>query len=167
MPRMRRRGEGVRRLPKLRKVCKWTGLVLSVMLLVVWVGSGWYGLSCKVLSDRLNITFFQHGQFGVTCQNTPIEGFDGVSFGRIGDGPRLFRTFQWGEYAYTTPQGSVIDTVRCVYVPLWLPLLICIASTACPWYCDRRLSKPGLCKQCSYDMRGLEVCPECGVAVKA
>jgi predicted amidophosphoribosyltransferase len=39
------------------------------------------------------------------------------------------------------------------------------APTALLWHRDRRLSKPGLCKQCGYDIRGLQTCPECGATL--
>ncbi len=153
LPRMRSRGEGVRRLPKLRKVCKWTGLVLSVMLLVVWVGSKWYRIGFS--ADRGQAAYAEAGAVEF-WHNLPILGLKYSSsswYTREASGP-----WRWWFQYITLPTGESL-----LVFPMWPLVLGVVGTTAVIWRRDRRLSKPGLCKQCGYDIRGLQKCPECGM----
>ena len=150
LPGMRRGGEGVKRLPRLRKVCKWTGLVLSVLLLVVWVGSGWYGL--HVRTQHWNIDLMR-GVL-VFAEADPMFGphvfvRHPLRIERLSPHAQFAWWFYWNPDYFCT-------------APLWCPLVGAAVPTAVLWRRDRRFSKPVLCKQCSYDIRGVAVCPECG-----
>src|SRR5258706_15768265 len=57
--------------------------------------------------------------------------------------------------------------MRLLAVPLWVPLVLVAAPTACAWHRCRRHA-PGHCPTCGYDLVGIAagVCPECGTAVR-
>lgn len=144
--------------PKLRKFCKWTGLVLCAVLLAVWIGSRWYRLSWSSSGDRFGIYLFNQGWFGCYF-------FDGAnpSPGGLYLGATTERKLMWGfsQREYAIASGG---TMWYAMVPLWFPLLISSACTVWVWRVDRRLSRIGMCTQCGYDLSGLpgKACPECG-----
>jgi len=136
---------------------KWSGAVLTVLLLVVWVGSAWWGctlfvptsLMASVIGGRLYIEHREPASFL----------WSKVQW----DGP--YRTsFQFGWWfarqTLSNPGGSVTTTTS---IPLWSPVVVLGAPTVMLWYRDRR-RQPGLCIACGYDLRGADhnVCPECG-----
>ena len=53
-----------------------------------------------------------------------------------------------------------------ISMPLWFLLALAAMPTAILWDRDRRTAKPGLCRQCGYDLRASKkTCPECGSSV--
>lgn len=61
------------------------------------------------------------------------------------------------------PGPNKKDRAYILYVPLWLPFVVVLISTAFFWHRDRRIL-PGHCRKCGYDLTGnvSGVCPECG-----
>ena len=61
------------------------------------------------------------------------------------------------------------DYERCLFLPLWIPILMTVLPTALAWRLDtlaRRRAAAGKCVKCGYDLSGLTTgaaCPECGV----
>jgi len=137
---------------------KWGGAVVTVLLLVVWIGSGWWligwrfasGGSLCVLAGKLGVVTPAVGQ--PVLNNTSFL-FDRHDFG-------LGWWFDW-----------VAQPVFQFYaIPLWLPALASLLVTAAAWRVDavhRRRARVGACSSCGYDRAGLapgSVCPECGAA---
>ncbi|MCC6661340.1 MAG: hypothetical protein IT437_10690 [Phycisphaerales bacterium] len=69
-----------------------------------------------------------------------------------------------GRLASTTGGVTAIMTLRATWVPIWPWLLGVAGLTGVAWSLVRRVSDPGCCTRCGYDLRGGagSVCPECG-----
>jgi hypothetical protein len=152
----------MRRSPRLRKFAKWTGLVLSVLLLTIWVVSGWYvAVARREPGAGWYLLDIHGGLFAAWYSNESFLPTNEVPFRfhRLAE-PQMFWSFNYDTKRSRTGTTSIVS------VPIWCFQLPLTASSAWLWRRDRRLSKPGLCKQCNYDLRGIEkdkACPECGV----
>ena len=141
---------------RVRRIAKWTGLAVCVLLLGAWIAS-WFGSLTWG-----SLTWDSH------CLHLSIGG--GV-LGVIWGSPGLETGFDaWlheGMWNSWTVTFDVIGSTVTVFVPLWLPLLLVAIPTAFLFYRDRRRPGPGHCPQCGYDLTGnvSGVCPECGKAV--
>ncbi len=163
--------------PRIRRVLKWTGLVVCILILLMW------GLTTATLKKTL---------FVVTCRG------DTTSLRIDQGGVFLFDTFMptarrgWGVGEYPGPgsgswsyrfgfqlprvhRGLVQDPdwpgpSWIVYLPLWLPFVVLAIPTAFLfWRDNRRRYSPGHCRSCGYNLTGNEsgVCPECGLKVES
>ena len=150
--------------PRIRKTVKWGGAAVTVLLVVVWVGSCW--------KWRQNVTI------GSTTLET-ATGF--VIVGYMGEIDLIDRSgvFTWPKnpprlvigpfevYWWFWSWGTGTSYWR-VLIPLWLPTVPALAATVYLWRRDARLrsrSVLNLCPKCSYDRTGLApdaTCPECG-----
>ena len=139
-----------------RKVVKWGGLAVSVLLAVAWVGSCWYG-----------VLWFVPAGGNVCVESGVVETYGplwppGWSGGHVHTHQPANSGMRWSVW------WGRVDHVRHASVPRWIPLLVVAGATAAAWWVDaraRRLSRAGACPACGYDRRGLEVgmvCPECG-----
>ena len=147
----------VRPHPRTRKTVKWGGVVVTVLLLVLWIGSAQWGW---ILSTRGGYNYsVSSGQCGFTHQAIASDAYlPSWNYGRL---PLSFRL------GFTcTRQGANWY----VFVPLWAPALASLLCAATAWRLDElahRRARSGLCKKCGYDRAGLvleAVCPECGAA---
>lgn len=152
-----------------RKTGKWGGAVLTLLLLVVWIGSGWWYGEVEWLAP------FHWMRLGAS------EGSLFLSFGSWDSGlshstlsfePRAnnwngWRDLigRWDTFRTLVPYGW---SVAC---PIWVVMGIVFASTSLVWRTDvraMRRAREGLCAACGYDLVGLAgtaagaVCPECG-----
>ena len=132
-----------------RRIAKWTGLVVCVVILGMWVVS-------------LAGTSLYYG-----------EGYGfGLSYGAVWAHRNMYLP-KWAWVSSPSPLtlGGLPDFhVRRhqygFYVPFWLLLTLAAIPTAVLWHRDRRMVKPGYCHQCGYDLRASKkTCPECGAAV--
>jgi hypothetical protein len=142
--------------PRARKAVKWTGAVVSMLLVAAWALSvswsvGWYFSSgyCVGVSSG-GLTFV-----GVNPA-TPAT-FTGFSAG-----PTEPPWMEWWFAAYSDA------TYTGVLVPLWILWAPALLITAIAWRLDilaRRRAKVGSCAKCGYSRAGLAPageCPECG-----
>lgn len=133
---------------------RWVGLVVSVVLIAVWISSGWWHVRRFSAGGRL---------VGIGSGILIIGGFGGgppTSRWETGtaDGPALW-WFNWdgGPGAWV------------VLIPLWAPAGLSALLTAAAWKWHARIRQRegrGRCLACGYDLAGLPagaVCPECGV----
>ena len=138
------------------KAVKWGGAGLTVLLLVVWVGSAWllaswswpYGCLTQVREGVVRV------ERDVAVYETPsIFERDVISEHAF----RLDWRFKFRDYG----NNWVAE------VPLWALTLPTLALTIFAWHRDaaiRRRLRSGCCP-CGYDRAGLaamSVCPECG-----
>lgn len=139
---------------------KWGGLVASVVLLLVWVGSGCMFARCFTADRHFTITLAS-GQVHLLMV----------------DGPQANRSFDLDQYFVTRrfsmdlwPSAEVHAGFFWRFgLPSWLPLIGVLIPTGVAWRNDRRAShieRANTCLKCGYDFCGLPVgvvCPECGV----
>ena len=144
----------------IRKFVKWGGAALAVVLLVVWIGSAWYGVISPGFGRQqvgvLAGTFFWQSYVD------PDRALPAAFFSRPTRKP-----FTW-RFRYMDG-----DDGFSFLIPLWFPLLLTIIPTGFAWRPDiiaRRRSRRGACMKCGYARSGLAagaVCPECGTAPAA
>ena len=137
---------------RVRKTVKWGGAGLTVLLVVVWIGSGWWGSVVEYSSG--SHASLESGR--VFVYDHPPWNF------RLGPEPPSWDLwFDWG-----AGRGG-----KYLMVPLWLPALLSLLATAAAWRADAkylRRARAGLCASCGYDLSGLPAkggCPECGKAI--
>jgi len=149
---------------------KWAGLVLSVLLAVVWIGSCWCP---SAISTPKNPPLMQFGlsAFRGSAHATLVKSDisteytnGGFAFKYSGLQPMIL----WGHAGYASwPR----EGVSIIIFPLWLPLLLVAIPTGWLWWRDRpsrrffknRCPNP----RCRYLLTGLTSpkCPECGTEV--
>ena len=144
----------------IRKLFKWGGAALTVVLLSARVGSAWWYVVSPTFGDQ---------QFGLGLGRLSWLT-DSTSRTAVGSwywrSCSKFPFFWWFGYS-TTPRGSGL------YIPVWPLLLLTLMGTRSAWRADRlarREARRGLCSKCGYALSGLApgaVCPECGTAPAA
>jgi len=142
--------------PRIRKTVKWGGAAVSVVLMVVWVGSIWYAAQY--------LTAFGNG---VSVGNGRANYFYSIRSDSPYPEPIKYVTrstvpLRWWFFGLRSGPGWFVA------IPLWFPLTLSLMATAAAWRLDslaRARSRAGLCPKCQYDLRGLQAggkCPECG-----
>ena len=147
----------------MRKTVKWGGAALTVLLLVVWIGSCW-----------LSVRYVHPGSSWDARWWTAMQ----VRSGRaqhLQTPPSFLQTDPGMSTIKTEPhtlemrfEHSSGPRLRYWYVPLWPAALLSLLATAAAWRADAtylRRVRVGLCPACGYDRVGLAVgavCPECG-----
>lgn len=149
----------MRPYPRIRKLFKWGGAAMTVLLTTVWIGSGWFGISLNV-TDRIVLGAFRGT---ARLRYTRDEHFNRLTADYLLGFHRDFVlewSFLWREYG----DDGFID------VPLWIGVGIAIVITVIAFRLDtlaRRRERMHLCVNCHYDRAGLAAdarCPECGAA---
>ena len=146
--------------PKIRKTVKWGGAAVSVLLLVVWVGSGWVWVR------------WDGSHWGAVVQSGVISFLDYRS-----PVPPEYQGWTSMVHPHAFPllwsfQSEAAQFAYRYSVPLWAPLLTCILPPLIAWRLDtlaRGRARVDSCPKCNYDRTGLAagaVCPECGTAPK-
>ncbi len=159
--------KAMRPRPKLRTFCRWMLTILTVMLVVVWIGSRRYDLlfSRYWNSDGRRMTLtanivFGGFHFSIDRALHEGEGPSGIDW-EVGRDKLFFRYL-----AISFPER--VHSVINMRIPLWIPVVLVAIPTALMWrthIIDRR-RKPGMCIKCGYEISGLmgkEACPECGI----
>jgi len=152
--------------PRIRKTNKWGGAVVTVLLAVVWIGSGWWK-EHWIGTDALDSTVAR-GRLHVRSR----EVLDYPEDWPVGSYPRpqLEPSFVlvWTGRFYSN--GST----RRISVPLWMFVAPLLLATITAWMLDRReqrrCARLNLCRTCGYDRTGLAAdvpCPECGLPAPA
>jgi hypothetical protein len=172
--------------PRIRKTIKWTGAAVTVLLVVVWIGSGWWTWHCKrtrgrwVQVDQGRLSFGE----SITRPATPTPFFASTGVERVeltrmvGNDRQATVRLDLRKLLRQPPLHGLLQGFGwhesrngwSVHVPLWAPAIVSIAASALAWRLDtlaRRRAKLNLCAKCNYDRTGLAnnvVCPECGAA---
>ncbi len=146
------------RRSRIRRIAKWSGVVVCVVLVVAWVISGRWGVSYVVATSPVwHDLRVAYGRADVISTNeawmpTPDE-------------PRLryWRNYSWS-WAWLPEVNNPAGSITC---PLWVPFIIVLVPTAYLFYRDRRHPR-GHCQKCGYDLQGnvSGVCSECGTEVE-
>jgi hypothetical protein len=164
-----------RRKRQIRKVAKWLGAALCVLVVLAWVSSRWveFVFLPWIGGARLQVAFVVGTvQVGVeqpeptgTMTGTLATEFDRWpvwSFVVIEPEDRHW--FWWFEEDSVDGWGW---SGVFVAIPLWVVWVAIGVPTALLWHRDRRYRfGPGHCPNCGYSLAGLAAgaaCPECGV----
>jgi len=171
----------MRRRCRTRRVLKWVGTVVCVLIVATWASS----LFCKVtyITDSFAATL-AYGRFYLIQYEGTLEdrryfvaeykegggwSIARVSIGKYGGSGRKVlsalgfgRTFRSKDGPYSF--GPALITQLGHVKPLWKPLAFIIVPTAFLWWLDRRRIPPGHCQNCGYNLTGnvSGTCPECG-----
>lgn len=146
---------------RLRSTIKWGGTVLTVLLLVVWLGSAWWQVPLR--QDGSGGAYgLGAGQLLVTWPLRTGAPLRGMCVGAL---ELRVSGFSWWFVSRHLPVVVKGSTLHLVGVPLWSLALTAGLPSAWLWLRGRRRA-PGLCVHCGYDLRGNAsgVCPECGAA---
>ena len=146
----------MRRRSRTRRVLKWVGLAVCLVVLAAWAISTWR----RVGYWRNKYEFREaEGQYYVYVSGGVL------SFGceNIGHPPGFCIEAAMRGAGLIGPAWVRFKGMTIIVVPLWLLLTTSAIPTALLWYRDRRLPK-GHCQDCGYDLTGNEsgICPECG-----
>ena len=159
----------MRRRSKLRRVLKWTGLVVCVLIVAAWCVSaiwavayvrGFRGGERLEIASALIIT---SGAAKVHLGRAPSPrpsgiGVDGFADWAVQRRPQRLSGMYWLPTWY---EGARLTLV---IIPLWMPLAAVGVPTVFLWYRRRRRRREGHCQACGYNLTGLPEprCPECG-----
>jgi heme A synthase len=139
---------------RIRKTIKWGGAAVTVLLVVVWIGSGWITVGYQ----------YPRGGISVGAGLLFTADFDAPSPGRRSEFVLVTLPFDWRWWGVYFEGGDI----RQIAMPIWAFAASAAAVTACAWRLDtlaRRRAPLNLCPRCNYDRTGLAkdaVCPECG-----
>jgi len=141
-----------------RRILKWTGAALSLLIFVVLVTSPWYEVSARLpgkstycLSNgSVMVIYSDAGREFTRSPGVRIHAFEHLGL----RSPSIWRA------PHYPGQGATTFT----FLPLWLPLLLTAIPTAWLWHRDRRRIRHGCCPSCEYDLTSNTsgICPECG-----
>ncbi len=158
--------------PKLRTLCRWMLTILTVVLVVVWIGSGWFSVHYLRYASLLDtkLMLVSNLDRGLIHVDFTFDLSRILSIDYIGDGWKLLRRDAFDIELWKWV-GVINKPLNAVSLPLWLPALLLAIANALMWrtHIIARRRKPGMCKKCGYDISGLvgkEACPECGMSFK-
>ncbi len=156
---------------RLHGTCKWGGVTLCVLILALWVASGWYvfnisryrvtGVNPGTWDNKTSLDIVG-GRLELASEFPPswpsqLHHWDGGIAGPWHPPPGWVWSFDYHVIAgYTAFQFGI---------PLWVPFLILAVPSAWLFWSDhRRRKRAGHCEKCGYDLTGNTSgkCPECG-----
>lgn len=152
----------MKRRSRLRRVVKWGGVALSLLVLLVWIVTLWRNLGffyVKSLVRGMQFTEVGVGQAELWCSRYDLP-----------KGPEPTRSFKFyltppndSQYRHWLPHVVRHQGFCRVILPLWIPLWLVALPTIFLFWHDCRVP-PGHCQTCGYDLTGNTsgVCPECG-----
>jgi hypothetical protein len=144
--------------PRIRKTIKWGGAAVTVLLVAVWIGCGWWVAGYR--ANQLVVSL----EPGVVVVISGPYLSDPLSMGWYAIPRGEFTHWTWGFVNASTPESRVL------FFPVWLFVAATLVPSAAAWRLDtlaRRRAKLNLCAKCGYDRTGLRggigaKCPECG-----
>ncbi len=148
-----------------RRIAKWTGLTICMLITLAWVATLRYALSTNFIRvSKRSVATLDLTRGSLVLFQSPAQAWHD----RPGSGwlvePRNYRTRQWWPH-YRSFQP--IPASWMLWIPLWLPFLAIAIPTAWLWRRDRR-HPPGYCRKCGYDLTGnvTGVCSECATEIE-
>ena len=149
---------------RFRRILKWTGLGVCMVILTMWITS--------VLRPTLFRTPFggvawYHGT--VMFHESATSDYGYLEESRLP--PNLAGPPKWHETIGLSglPASLRVFGMLAIIMPLWLPFLVAAIPTAILWHRDRRTVNPGCCQRCGYNLTGnvSGICSECGKPCEA
>jgi hypothetical protein len=154
---------------RIRKTIKWGGAAVTVLLGVVWIGSGWVSASVPVPPpkghrERWSLS---HGSLVMATYPSVLPVRRGLPWGR--DVAADFATGEPVRFAilWTWSRSGAVG-IDFVSIPLWPLILIAAFPSLLMFHVEarsRRLVQSNRCPGCAYDRAGIAAgskCPECG-----
>ncbi len=120
------------RPPIIRKTIKWGGAVVTVLLVVVWIGSGWWSPQCKAASGYGGKV--TKGMLGIAKGEPIATGW----FRIVPTTVKRYRFHWWIDYVPASEVPNSPGSI--VYIPLWLLVAPLSAMTVIAWRADSRAS---------------------------
>jgi hypothetical protein len=162
----------VTRRGRVRRVAKWAGLVVCLLIAAWWFLSYAWSVSCVdggralgrllVSKGLIHLTFVSDAAAYEQHPSPKRRGW------RVDRTWRFDRAAWWpGLHSFPYVLSGTTLTVHTVWIPMWMPAVAVALPTAWRFWRDRR-ARPGHCK-CGYDLAGLAPgapCPECGAAAE-
>lgn len=148
---------------RLRTTIKWSTTVLTVVLVVLWVGSVWWPVSVGLPRSRVTLSLVT-GVLDLQIHDDPIYGNGHWYWTRLYQRPApLPWGFSWGGFSWSRTHFSGLPDYLRISIPFWFLVLLPALPATWLWY-RGHTHAPGLCPTCGYDLRGTKhsVCPECG-----
>jgi hypothetical protein len=135
--------------PRIRKTIKWGGAAVTLLLVVVWIGSALWRVSWGGKGSKYLV--LGAGRFGYVAGVDSDTGVDRLEIRANAAGS------EWAWQVGFAPT-STGDMVFCL-IPLWIPTLVFSCITAPAWYLDAfdRRARRGvnLCPKCNHDRAGI------------
>jgi hypothetical protein len=130
--------------PHIRRVAKWTGVLVSTLVIVGWVLT----LSNEAILHIGSRVYTEVGGGNIL-----------VAIVKPSAGPRERKLFLHDIKQVGLPH---------VVIPLWIPLFTAAVPAGILFYRDRRRNPLGHCGQCGYNLTGNTsgLCPECGISIE-
>jgi hypothetical protein len=171
-----------------RRVLKWTTTLACVLILGVWICSGWCLVRLGVVGGIIQ-TFAGGPRIPNQYESIKIGGgILSVTYVRLSlreevagrntseeDWLRELPPFYFESHDADAPYFrtwlpsfcAVGTCQRTIDVPCWIPFVLLAVPTALLWHRERRRIPPGHCQKCGYDLTGNVSgrCPECGTLV--
>jgi hypothetical protein len=147
--------------PRIRKTIKWGGAAVTLLLVVVWIWSGWWW--ARVWTSPFSCLTAHCGR--LLYGYPDIDDFSGPpTLGRYHDGGFHLA---WSWY-----RGDVDFAMPTIGVPLWPFACVALLTTVTAWRLDTlaRRRAHTHCPKCNYDRAGIAkdaACPECGALATA
>ena len=156
--------------PRIRKTIKCGGAALTVLLVVVWIGSAWWAVGWQPTDyTHIEVEYGQlrisHTEGWVARSEASLSVRRSCDFYEAVPRPRLR---PWPLWRNDAGRFALFE----VYIPLWMLGAVTFVPTALAFRLDtlaRRRERMNLCAKCHYDRTGLAaevVCPECGAAAR-
>jgi hypothetical protein len=151
--------------PRIRKTIKWGGAAVTVLLVLVWIGSGWWWVLWS--SNDLGIFDCVGGRIAWSRDGDPRPKMQRrIGWWAVRNNARFEWRLAFGTQA--TESLGPSSSTYCV-VPLWPFIVAAGSSSILAWRLDliARRARLKFCPKCNYDRTGIAkdaVCPECGAA---
>lgn len=156
-------------MSKRRRILKWTGAVLCVLILGAWVAGtfwvvSWVGRRSVVYVDGRRINWRLFHPTTDESSALAIQRFIDMEGGWHCEkhDALSYAASYWLRFVMRGRMPAFTD----IEVPLWLPFLLVTLPTGFMFWRDRKRLPSGHCSTCGYNLTGAEHerCPECGVA---
>ncbi|UCG16986.1 MAG: hypothetical protein JSV19_02915 [Phycisphaerales bacterium] len=145
----------MRRRSRTRRILKWVGLVVCILLAAVWLGSLRWNVYVRFADGRA----FSINDGGIATSTVKYSQLRvGVEVHRSGS---AFPCHWWPHRVFAVLRDGGRETTT--WWPIWPFFLAFAIPTAFLCHRDRRPPK-GHCQNCGYDLTGnvSGLCPECG-----
>jgi hypothetical protein len=144
---------------------KWTGAVVTVLLLVMWVGSAWY--ACLCTNSGFSFVDIDSGGFGIHWTNWwSLKNLEPRTWNAYSKQSSSFHL--WFQFV-SKPFNRYIQMYS-IYIPIWFFALLTAVPTALLFRGDRRRrlrERGNACPKCGYPIGSSPLCTECGKPVRA